>query len=130
MSWAIDYVGKPWANGAAGPLAFDCWGLVRAVYAERFGIVLPAVDCDAHAPLAVRHAFAAGRQGEDWLPVADRREGDVVLMGQARRPHHVGVWVAGGVLHAVEGSGVVHQTPPRLAVHGWRLLGAYRHRSA
>lgn len=122
--WALAYLGKPWANGAAGPDAYDCWGLVRRVYAERYGLELPAVDVDAHAPLAVRHAFAAGRAG--WQAVDDRQEGDVVLMGQARHPHHVGLWLAGGVLHAVEGAGVVHQDLRSLAAHGWRLLGSYR----
>lgn len=126
-AWAADYIGKPWVNGAAGPEAFDCWGLVRHVYSTRYGIALPAVDVDAHAPLAVRHAFTSGSLAGPWQPVALYAEGDAILMSHGRHPHHVGLWLANGcVLHAVEGAGVLAQRPQSLAAHGWRILGAYR----
>ena len=38
MHWTAEYLGKPWRNGAAGPDAFDCYGLVRAVYRDRYGV--------------------------------------------------------------------------------------------
>lgn len=45
-AWPAIYVGKPWAPGADGPLAFNCWGLVRHVFREREGIELPIVVVD------------------------------------------------------------------------------------
>ena len=47
MHWTADYLGKPWRNGADGPDAFDCYGLVRAVYRDRYGIEMPVVSADA-----------------------------------------------------------------------------------
>lgn len=127
-AWVMDYLGKPWINGASGPDAFDCWGLVRHIYRERLDIDLPAVDVDAHRPLAVRHAFAEGAKAHGWEEVEACPEADfdVVLMGQAKHPHHVGLAVAGGILHSVEGIGVIYQDTASLRRHGWRLLAAYR----
>ena len=36
-----NYVGKPFVDGARGPDAYDCWGLVAAIYLEEYGITLP-----------------------------------------------------------------------------------------
>lgn len=38
-----DLIGKPYKDGARGPNAFDCWGLVMEV-AGRAGIALPDID--------------------------------------------------------------------------------------
>lgn len=130
--WALDYLGKPWVNGAQGPEAYDCWGLVRAVYLRRRGIALPVVEVDAHRPLAVTRAFADPVLHGGWIEVDARgalRELDAIEMSFSRRPHHVGLWVdvdGGGVLAAVEGAGVVFQRRASLAVHGWRILSVYR----
>jgi len=124
--WAEAYIGTPWANGASGPDAYDCWGLVRTVYAKQLAIGLPAVDVDAHKIALVCRVVSDIKSSLAWRPVTSRREYDVVLMGRARIPHHVGVCAADGVLHAVEGAGVVLQTERSLIAHGWRVLGRYR----
>ncbi|MDD5249634.1 MAG: NlpC/P60 family protein [Rhodocyclaceae bacterium] len=129
--WVFDYLGKPWENGAQGPNAYDCWGLVRAVYREQLGIALPVVDVDAHKPLAVCRAFADARMHSGWTPV-DRQalqEFDAIELSLGEKPHHVGIWCAadgGGVLSAVEGAGVVFQRRASLALHGWKIIAAYR----
>ncbi len=127
--WSLNYLGAPWENGASGPGAYDCFGLVRAVYADRHGVEIPIVDVDAHAPLAVRHAMAEAAPYAGWRVVEldALEEGDVIVMSQARHPHHVGLWLAaGGVLHSVEGAGVVYQNRQSLHRHGWNLIRAYR----
>ena len=129
--WAEKYIGRPWANGASGPESFDCYGLVRAVYAAERGIDLPVICVDAHAPMAVRHAMASQSEYSHWIEIDGApQDFDVVLMSAARHPHHVGVWVAGGMLHAVEGAGVVHQSRASLAGHGWHMVVIYRRKGA
>jgi cell wall-associated NlpC family hydrolase len=122
MSWAVKYIGKPWAAGAAGPHAYDCWGLVRAVYRDQLGIALPVIDVDAMSPIAVRRALDGHEERSRWRAVTPPEPYAVALMSHGQRPHHVGVWTGSGVLHAVEGAGVVHQSPASLAVHRWRIL--------
>lgn len=130
--WTRRYFGKPWVNGARGPDAYDCWGLVRSVYLDRYGLDLPIVPVDALQPMAVRHAIA-GFDLSDWdgvLPSA-LQEGDVVELSQATKPHHIGVWVAadgGLLLHALEGIGVILTGRASLRLNGWHITDAYRHR--
>jgi len=131
--WSEQYIGAPWRYGAAGPDAFDCWGLVRAIYAGQFGITVDAVDIDAYRPLAVRHAFERSDERSKWreIHLGKALEGDVVLLSHGYHPHHVGLWLdGGGVLHAVEGAGVVFQSRQSLTLHGWNLLNAYRRMGA
>lgn len=118
-------IGRPYTLGAAGPDAFDCWGLVRHYYAAMRGVQLPVVD--AERTLAIARAFAGNAERDNWVEVWHPAEGDAVLMGQARRPHHVGLWLGGGVLHAVEGAGVIYTTAPMLRHGGWNVIGYYRH---
>lgn len=127
--WSIDYIGKPWENGAHGPDEYDCWGFVRAVYADIYGTPLDPVDVSAHAPLAVRHAMQSASPVRGWVDVDldALAEGDVITMGQGRYPDHVGIWLAaGGILHCVRGMGVVFQTVQSLNRTGYRMLHAYR----
>lgn len=120
-------IGKAWANGGNGPDTYDCWGLVRAYYREVRGTPLPVVDVDAAQTLAVRHAFADHPELSSWQAVDAPHEGDAVLMGKNQRPDHVGLWLGGGVLHSIQGGGVIYTTPLMLRHSGWNILGNYRH---
>lgn len=125
--WAEQYIGRPWVNGAQGPEAFDCWGFVRFVFAAERGIALPVLDVDADRPLAIRHAIAGEQLGEQWQPVVGVPDDwDVCLLSQARHPDHVGLWVAGQLLHCIRGSGVVYQSPTSLQRTGWNVVANYR----
>jgi cell wall-associated NlpC family hydrolase len=127
--WAAEYIGKPWQNGASGQSAYDCFGLVRAVYRERLGLTIPTVAVDALAPLAVCRAMR-DYDYSPWQRVdAPEREFDVVEMSLAKRPHHVGVFVDGGILTAVEGAGVIFQRLASLKNHGWNIVSCYRLRN-
>lgn len=130
--WALNYLHKPWESGASGPQAYDCYGLIRAVYRDRLQIELPVVDVDSSKALAARHAMQDYHSYGDWCIVAagqPYQEFDVVQMSHGKHPHHVGLWipVAGGrVLHSVEGSGVIAQPLDSLKMHAWRILRVYR----
>lgn len=130
--WAESYLGRPWASGAAGPDAYDCHGVVRAVYRDIFGVVLPVVDVDALQPLAVRRAMR-DYDYSAWMPLAaPESEFDVVEMSHGNRPHHVGVWLevdGGGVLTSVQGAGVIFQNMTSLRQHGWNIVACYRRRA-
>lgn len=62
--------------------------------------------------------------------MSDPVEGDAVLMGTGDRPCHVGLWItpdaAGGVLHSVEGAGVIFTPGLRVRDLGYAILGFYR----
>lgn len=125
MHWAFDYIGQPWVAGD-----HDCWGFFRRVQLERFGRVVPPFDVDAFNRLACARAVVSNPERANWVPVARPQEGDAVLLAHARHPSHVGLWVDadhGGVLHCVQGAGVVFQSLKSLKAMGWNHLEFYRH---
>lgn len=130
MDWVARYIGKPWEPGACGPEAFDCYGLVRAVYRDRYGIQMPALDASAVSALSCARAMRDYGDYGPWERVETAEDGGVIQMGHARRPHHVGIFVGGRILHAVMGSGVVMQSLASLRMHGWNVLATYRRRAA
>ena len=106
-----DLIGKPYAPGARGPDAFDCWGVCAEVY-RRAGLVLPDYT---HEPLtraqtaALMVGIAADRAEwietpEAWCFAFDRRRG------------HVGLYWRGSVLHAARKVGCILQRLNQFAV--------------
>lgn len=131
--WAEQYIGKPWRLGTSGPDTFDCWGLVRAVLGEHFGIAVPVIEIPDCAGLAVvREATKQLAQHPElarWQAVAVPRAGDGVKMSCARDPWHVGLWLdvdGGGVLHCLEGPGVIFSSPAALKAAGWGRVTYWR----
>lgn len=99
-------MGKPYEAGASGPDLFDCYGLARHVLQNLFSISLPN---DRQARVS-RHA---------WRRIVHPMDGAIVLMGVGDK--HIGVWISGGVLHAMSGTGVVFDD-----LHSLRLRGLGR----
>ncbi len=104
--WPARYVGlefEPWGRGPR----YDCWGLVRLVMGQEFGIELP---CYAGAYGASSGTDAARVVHEElasrWTPILQFAPGDIVLFHGAR--WHAGVVVRAGVmLHMRRAAGAV-----------------------
>lgn len=130
-AWASRYIGIPFKDGGRDRDGCDCWGLVRLVYAERHGILLPHHDGrysstrDVEALEAVRTSELAS---EAWRPASEDEAavGDVMLfeLGQL---WHVGIIVGRGlVLHVMRG---VEACVERIDTPAWmcRSRGIYRY---
>ena len=102
-------VGNPYEAGGNGP-SWDCYGLARHVLQNLFSVSLPT---DPHAPVS-RHA---------WRRVVHPADGAICLMGQTDK--HIGVWISGGVLHAMEGIGVVFDDVHSLRLRGFGKIRMY-----
>jgi hypothetical protein len=137
--WADRYLGEPWVAGS-----HDCWLFARRVWSERFGWHVPALEVDALDRLASLRAFAEHHEYRHWAavdaPASTLCEGDACLMGKSHRASHIGVVIqipgAGsgcsglGVLHCLQGSGVVFTPHERLCVLGLRAIAHYRYKLA
>lgn len=126
--WAIGLIGRPYVALARGPDAFDCWGLCVYVWREQFGLAVPDVGCDPADARSVRRAFEAGVASGAAAPIAKPIEGCAVYLSRARLPDHVGIWIdadRGGVLHVIEGLGVVFTRGTALNANGFKVLGYY-----
>lgn len=92
--WAADLIGRPWAPGAQGPGAFDCWGLVRHVFLVRYGVEMPLVQVGDFTEGGNVAALKKAAEVSGWRPVEGAPEdGDIVLL-QGPKGRHVGVMVA------------------------------------
>ena len=90
---------------------------------------MPPVNINPDNLRDVLHAFKNDLAFQSFYEVAQPRDGDVVLMRQAKNPVHVGIWLdvdGGGVLHCCRNSGVVFQNVPTLNATGWFLHSYYQ----
>lgn len=126
----MSFVGIPFREGGDSRSGAHCWGLVRLVYREDYGIDLPE-----HAEITSRDLLALARviddesAGDPWRKVEDPQPGDVVVMGMHGRrfPVHVGVyWHGGKVLHVEKATASVCVPIDHFSVRG-RVLGFFRH---
>lgn len=99
-------IGTPYARGARGPDAYDCWGLVCA---ERPDIPVLARYTATDRAAMPRHIEEERLTGQ-WLRVWPPAPGDIVLMGTNRRLHHAGIAVAGGIKHTTDRTGALVQS--------------------
>lgn len=129
--WAADYIGKPYVSGASGPHAFDCWGLLRHVYLNRYGIELPLLPgiADASA-LAISREIDLATHHE-WEETQSPEDGYAVGMSQRIKFHHVGLVIrANGrqmILHALDHFSVIAEPVQRLRLRGFKRIGYFRH---
>lgn len=100
------YVGKAYAEGAQGPDAFNCWGLLMHIERTYFDMHLPILPIGDEARCFA--SFAEMVRGGYWEQVEQPRDGDGVLLRGGTAPH-VGVYLRGGVLHSIDPFGVVWQ---------------------
>ncbi len=131
--WAAALIRRPYQLGAAGPDAFDCWGLVRHVFSKHLGVQMPVVDVGVQADQAAHIRAAA--QASGWRPVATLlpAEHDIALM-QGPQGRHVGVMVRVDgnlrLLHAVAGAGVCLTTLAQARLMGFSAPAFWRHADA
>lgn len=96
ISYAYQFIGKPYVFGAVGPDAFDCSGFTQYVF-RKFGRNLS------------RTTYTQVNEGS-YVSRDQLQPGDLVFSrGTATRPEHVGIYVGNGqVVHAARpGVGVV-----------------------
>lgn len=126
-----DVLGFPYAIGANGPDAFDCWGLVRFAYREHFGVSLP--EYATHRETKTKTVASKIQEVEalgEWQSVDEPQAGDLVALSRGKVFHHVGLWVdvdGGRCLHALEGATVVAHSLQQLRRDHFTRIQFFRH---
>ena len=126
------YLHVPYLDNGRDEAGWDCWGLVRAVYAAEAGIDLPLWDTIDSRDEAGR-AVAMVKESAAWLPIepGSERSLDVLLLRESGRPCHCGVVISPPhFLHARRGAGTCvssYRSGDRREQWWRRLLGIYRH---
>jgi cell wall-associated NlpC family hydrolase len=132
-AWCERFTRFEYADKGRGPLTFDCWGFVRHVEREQFGVNdLPdlvseytsAKDHRSVAEVVERYESALAAS---WRRIERPQPGDIIILNIAAMPWHCGVAVGGDwMMHMLKGVnvGVEHFTR-----EPWRnrVEGFYRH---
>lgn len=128
--WALNYIGLPYRSGGRDREGVDCWGLLRLIYGERKGIVLPELPgIDASSVLEISREILDGQQG-NWFEVRTPADMDAVAMSMRDVLHHVGVWTTadgGRVIHSWKGASVVADTIRNLKWRGIRTIRFFKY---
>ncbi len=134
--WAGHYIGLPFKVKGRDRAGMDCWGLVRLVLNEQYGVSLPSFadgyddvrsSMDAEKIGGMISASAAA--GGVWNPVIAGQEiaGDVVVVRMQGHPMHVGLVLGDAqMLHIMRGINSCIENYHR--IH-WkdRIYGFYRY---
>lgn len=113
---ALAFLGVPYRYGGNSvDTGFDCSGLVRAVYEQSFGKILPR--------RADQQAAAT-----EVIDRSDLKPGDLVFFNTMRRAFsHVGIYLGEGkFIHAPRAGGAVRVEDMRVAYWRTRFNGARR----
>ncbi len=117
----------PYVESGRDLSGFDCWGLLRHVYREEFGILLPSLlEFYESADDAEGIHRATSFHECDWRKVRRPAEGDGMWLKLAGHPCHVGIYVGAGLmLHSRPGIG----TGIERITQAWsrRVKAYYRH---
>lgn len=110
MKHFAKYIGLPYSE-------LDCWGLVRKIYADEYGIEIPKLPIET-------------QEAHNWNKVVlnAETEGDLLVFRIDELKRHVGIVIADGrMIHSHQDVGVVVE---RYTGAAWkhRLQKIYRHK--
>jgi cell wall-associated NlpC family hydrolase len=99
------YIGRPYLlHGRDMDVGVDCYGLVILVYKDILGVDLPDWQADSDSIKGMVTALERELRGQIDREYAIEKETpddmDIITVSRHGRPHHMGVYVSGGVLHA------------------------------
>ncbi|GAA0718572.1 hypothetical protein GCM10008905_05570 [Clostridium malenominatum] len=113
VSYAYNFLGRPYVWGAAGPKAFDCSGFTQYVYAA-FGVGMGHYTGTQ---------FGVGQS----VKKSELLAGDLVFFNTYGSISHVGIYIGGGqFIHASSGSGKVTISDLSGSYYVSRYAGARR----
>jgi len=128
--WCAKYVGIPFKEKGRGPDGFDCWGIVRHVLAEEFGITGLPDYVDAYTRPGDKQSVAtAVRAGlaEGWQKVDTVDAGTLIILRLAGRPWHCALAVnKEWMLHTLEGVNACLERMDSMVWNG-RIEGFYQY---
>jgi len=113
ISYAYNFIGKPYVWGAEGPKSFDCSGFTKYVY-NAFGVNLPH--------------YTGAQIGEGSSVARDNlKQGDLIFFNTDGPVSHVGIYVGDGeFIHASSGSRKVTVSNLGQSYYTSRYAGARR----
>lgn len=109
------FIGKKYSiDGGDGINTFNCATLYRAITGVSATII---PTCTTGNKLEIIKVIRENKKYYNILK--DPKDGCIVALSQLNNPHHVGVWINGGVLHCLEKVGVIFSTLDNLKLNDY-----------
>ncbi len=130
--WAGYYIGLPFLDHGRDRSGLDCWGLVRLVMAEQFGIALPSYIHEYQRTTQVdKISKLIEREAPKWkvIPAGTETCGDVIVLRVRGKPMHVGIVLGDRQMLHIEFG--INSVIERYAGSRWaeRVAGFYKYKS-
>lgn len=123
--WTTRYVGLPYRAGGRERDGLDCWGLIRLIYREEKGILLPEIPGTVQNEQVNVSREVLAQCSEGWVEQAFPTEMCAVGMSRKEHIHHGGIWTVadgGKIIHCWDGLPVVADTRKNLNLRGLRII--------
>lgn len=121
------YIGIPWKWRGRNPNeGLDCWGLVRNLYKELLNIELDDYVYTDNQKETTLTNIKKAKESKYWEEIDEPLDFCVVTMSTNKKMHHVGLYLSGGVLHAIENVGVVYNDFKQLRRNGYSKMEFYK----
>lgn len=113
--WVNDYIGIPFKTNGRDRDGMDCYGLIAAVYKDLLDIDVPDWAVKNDHIFTVMQTITKGLKievtEERAYEVANPNDMDILVLSRISVAYHVGIYVAGGVLHTVyNGNGSCYES--------------------
>ena len=130
--WAGHYIGLPFLDHGRDRSGLDCWGLVRLVMAEQYGIALPSFIHEYQRTTQVdKISTLIEREALKWKVVSPGSEtcGDTIVLRVRGKPMHVGMVLGDRQMLHIEFG--INSVIEKYAGARWseRVAGFYRYKS-
>lgn len=126
--WVSKYIGIPFVSNGRAAEGCDCYGLVRLVLRNEYGIDLPLLSNDYNDSLNVEETkklFAEHRPVLLAQKLTVPREKAVVILKERGAAAHIGIFAGNGyILHTGIKTGCICQRETHPALRG-RMEGYY-----
>lgn len=110
LRWLNEYIGIRHLHGGRNPReGVDCYGLVKLVYDQEYGIVLPDWVTDEFDLRGRSQIIGSVVCSGDFTEMEEPHDGSFVICYRSRAAHHVGLHYGRGVLHCQRGIGSVYE---------------------
>ena len=109
LSWLNKYIGIPYKFGGRDSDGVDCYGLVKMIYKDKYGVELMDWAFDTLNYKDINSKITSQLISGDFEYLDEPEEACFAVCSRSRASHHIGLYFGGGIIHCSDGLGTIYQ---------------------